>query len=99
MDGTLPPDEDDARPRSMDGQAAVPKGLAAVPRGLVVPAKGLATLATPGDVLAMPEGLIAPVVEARTDAMSNALALVRTLLRTAPPPTIQYNLPVVDVQR
>jgi hypothetical protein len=90
MDGTLPPDEDDARPRSMDGQAAVPKGLAAVPRGLVVPAKGLATLATPGDVLAMP---------ARTDAMSNALALVRTLLRTAPPPTIQYNLPVVDVQR
>ena len=58
--------------------------------GLALPAAGLATVA---------DGLAAPEVEAHTDAMSNALALARTLMPTAPPSTVQYNLLVVDVQR
>jgi hypothetical protein len=59
---------------------------------------------------APPEGLAAPTVEAlavpaegldaAAESMSTALALARSLLPTAPPPpTVEYNLPVVDVQR
>ena len=52
----------------------------------------------PVDGLVALEGLVAPAVEAHTDAMSNALALARTLLPTARL-VVQYNLPVVDLQR
>ena len=93
MDGMPPPDEEDGRPLSMDDQA----GAALVASRLAVLPDGLAVL--PADGLAAPEGLVALVVEAHTDAMSNALALARTLLPTAPPPALQYNLPAVDVQR
>jgi hypothetical protein len=46
-----------------------------------------------------PPEAAAAIARTDADAMSNALALVRTLLSTAPPPAVEYNVPVVDVQR
>ena len=39
------------------------------------------------------------IVEASPDAPSSALALARTLLPTVPLPTLEYNLPILEVQR
>ena len=93
MDGEPPP-EDDGRPIAMDGQAA--EALAA--SALATRGHGLA--ATPGGLdaqAAAADGHVQPTVEAPTDA--SALALARTLLPTAPLPAIEYNLPVLEVQR
>ena len=107
MDGELPP-EDDGRPITMDGQvakalatsalAARGHGLAAAPGGLGAPPGAMAT--PPGGLdaqAAATDGHVQPAVEAPTDA--SALALARTLLPTAPLPAIEYNLPVLEVQR
>lgn len=88
-----PPEDDDGRPIAMEGQAAAAlaaSGLAARADGLAAPAEGLAAPA---------DGQVSPAVEAPPDAMSSAVALARTLLPTAPLPAVEYNLPVLEVQR
>jgi len=83
------------------GEAA--GGLTATPRGLAAPAGGLAMatgcIATSGGGLdaqaRVVDGLPQPAEEATVDVV----ALARSLLPTVPHPAIEYNLPVLDVQR
>ena len=53
------------------------------------------------DMTTTPGGVADAVttVEASLDATSSALALARTLLPTVPLPTLEYNLPILEVQR
>ena len=88
MDGS-PPKDDDGRPIAMEGQAAAAlaaSGLAARAEGLAAPSVGA-------------DGGVSPAVEASPDAMSSALALARMFLPTVPLPTVEYNLPILEVQR
>lgn len=62
-------------------------------QGLPAPvAQGLATAVD--DVVA-PEG----PMDGESPPPAIAIALARSLLPTAPPPVIEYNLPVIDVKR
>ena len=53
------------------------------------------------DMTTTPGGVADAVttVEASPDATSSALALARTLLPTVYVPTLEYNLPILKVQR
>jgi hypothetical protein len=69
----------------------VPGALGAPPGAMYVTPGGLDVQATAAD------GHVRPVVEASTDA--SVVALARALLPTAPLSAIEYNLPVLQVQR
>ena len=53
------------------------------------------------DMTTTPGGVADAVttVEASPDATSSALALARTLLPTVPLPTVEYNFPILEMQR
>ena len=80
----VPPEDDDGRPITME----VEETTDLVPFGLATPHDGLVVMA---------EGPAA--AEAPHDAMSSAVALAKTLLPTAPRSAVEYNLPIVEVQR
>jgi hypothetical protein len=96
MDGEPPPEGVDGGPWAMDIKATeascalakvAPAALAAVtPDGLA---------AAPGALATAPGGLPQPAVEAPFDVV----ALARALLPTVPHPAIEYNLPVLQVER
>jgi len=78
------------------GLAATPRGLAVLASGLAIATGGIAT--SVGGLAAqarVPDGLPQTAKEGTVDVV----ALVRSLLPTVPHPAIEYNLPVLDVQR
>ncbi|OQU78906.1 hypothetical protein SORBI_3008G069901 [Sorghum bicolor] len=71
-------------------------GLAVAAAGLDVASDGIA--AAPGDLATAPGGLVDGLPQPAVENAQDALALARELLPTAPLPTNEHDLPVVQVE-
>jgi hypothetical protein len=92
LDMAAAPEVQAALGMANQGMAAL--AMSTTTSGLAAPASGLPA---PGDSM---DAAVAEGLDTLAEApMSSALALARSLLPTVPHPAVEYNLPVLDVQR